>query len=80
MGTKRRRRDQQRTTSQGPTGAWAQAEGGKGGQTDAGHSGGSRHAARGAETSGGDLWVVGGYKVQVYNNTCRERMWGAGEK
>ena len=38
---------------QGPTGTWAQAEGGKGGRTDAGHSSVSRHTARGEEAISG---------------------------
>ena len=40
------RRDQQWTNPRGLTGAWAQAEGVKGGRTDEGHSGGIRHMAQ----------------------------------
>ena len=61
-------------------GTQVQAKGGKGGRTDVGRSSGSRHTARGAETSGGGWWVVGGGEVQMENDTFRERMWVAGER
>ena len=62
----------------GQTVICAHAEGGKGGQTDAGHRNKIRHAARGAEKSGGGWRVTGGGEVQVYDIPDQERRWGAG--
>ena len=59
-GDTKTQRGQRQTTPRGQTGTWAQAESGKGGQTDAGHGRRSRHAALGAETSGGVWRVAGG--------------------
>ena len=50
---------------QGLTGIWAQAKGGKRGQTESGHGGRIRHAARGAEANSGGWRVEGGDEVQV---------------
>ena len=50
-GDKEKERDQRWKTPKGPTGTWAQAEGGKGGRTDAGHVNRSTHAVQGADTS-----------------------------
>ena len=64
--------------SQGPKGTWAQAEEGKGGLTDAGHSSRSIHAAQVVETSGGGWRVldVGEFQVDIIPH--QERRWGAG--
>ena len=74
------RMDQRQTNPRGPTWTWAQAEGGKGGRTDKGHGRKSRHAAQGAETSGGGWQVAGGDKVQLDDDPHREMMWRAGER
>ena len=71
------RRGQQRTTPLGLTGTWAQAKDGKGGRVDAGHSGGSRHAARSADMSN-RLWhEKDGFKFQVDDVPHQYRMWRA---
>ena len=41
------------------------SRGRQGGEMDVGHGGRIRHAAQGAETSGGGWQVADGYKVQV---------------
>ena len=43
-----------------------------------GHISRSRHAERGAETSGGGWRVAGAGKFQVDDIPLRERRWGAG--
>ena len=63
-----------------PIGAWAQAEGGKGGRTYAGRGSGSIQAAWGVEMSSGSLQVAGGDKVHVEDDPRRERMWVTGER
>ena len=68
------RRDQRRTTPRVPTGTWAKSKGGKGRRMEAGHGSGSRHAERGAETSGGIWRVTGGGKSQVDDYPLREKM------
>ena len=45
---------------------------------DAGHSGRSRHAVRGAETSDGGWRVTGVGKFQLDVVPCRNRRWGEG--
>ena len=50
----------------------------KRGRTDAGNGGKHRHAAQGAETSGGGWRVAGVGEVQVDDVPRQERRWGAG--
>ena len=60
---------------QGP-GIRPRAEGG--GRTAVGHGSRSRHAAQGADTSGGGWRVAGVDEVHVDNIPHQERRWGAG--
>ena len=50
----------------------------KGGLTDAGNGGRSRHVAQGADTSGGGWQVAGMGDGQVDNAPLWERRWKAG--
>ena len=47
----------------------------KGGKSDAGNSGRSRHVVQVTEMSGGGWRVAGLGKVQVDGVPCRERRW-----
>ena len=49
-------------------------------RTVTGHGRRRRHAAQGAETSGGGLHVEGVGDVQVDGALFQERRWGAGER
>ena len=49
-------------------------------QTDVGHGGGRRHAARGTETIGRGWRVEGGVEVKVENLPFQYWMWRAGDK
>ena len=60
------------------TGTWVQSKGYNGGENGRGHSSRRRHAARGAETSGGSWQVEGVGDVQVYGAPRCERGWRAG--
>ena len=66
-----------RLNSLGSKGTWAQTEGDKGGRTNVKHGGRIRHAAQGAEVSGGGWRLVGVGKVKVDVVPCRERRRGA---
>ena len=76
-GIQGKHRDQQRTTPQGTTGTWAHDKDRKGGRTNAGHDGRSRHAALGAETSGRGWRLAGVGNVQVDDVPHQDRRWGA---
>ena len=78
--TKWRRREKRWTIPQGPKDNWAQAGGSKGGRTDAGQGGVSRHAERGAEMRGRGWRLAGGGGVQLDNELFQERTCGAGER
>ena len=65
-------------TPRGQQGPGCTAKAAKWGRTDTGNGDRRRHAARGAETSGGGWRVAGVGNVQVEGVPRWERRWGAG--